>query len=110
MYLARKPLSRRTVLRGMGVSLALPLLDAMVPAFSVTARTAANPARRLGFVYCPNGVSMNFSGVNYWKPKGLGENFELSWMKQLCVHQQFAPGMAAVSALMASLASARRTS
>jgi hypothetical protein len=78
MIVTKRALPRRTFLRGLGVTVALPLLDAMVPAFSVTARTAANRARRLGFVYCPNGVSMNFSGINYWKPKGLGENFELS--------------------------------
>ena len=78
MFITRQRLARRTFLRGLGVSLALPLLDAMVPALTATARTAANPVRRLGFVYCPNGVSMNFSGVNYWKPKTVGANFELS--------------------------------
>jgi Protein of unknown function (DUF1552) len=78
MIVTKRAMPRRTFLRGIGVTLALPVLDAMVPAFSVTARTAANPARRLAFVYCPNGVSMNFSGINYWKPKGLGETFELS--------------------------------
>jgi hypothetical protein len=78
MIVTKRALPRRTFLRGVGVTLALPLLDAMVPALTVTARTAANPVRRLGFIYCPNGVSMNHSGINYWKPKGLGGNFELS--------------------------------
>ena len=78
MIATKKALPRRTFLRGVGATLALPLLDAMVPALTVTARTAANPVRRLGFVYCPNGVAMNFSGINYWKPKGVGANFELS--------------------------------
>ena len=49
----RSALPRRTFLRGIGATLALPLLDAMVPAFSATAKTAAQPVRRLGFVYCP---------------------------------------------------------
>jgi hypothetical protein len=78
MFITKMSLPRRTFLRGMGVTLGLPLLDAMVPALSVMAQTAAKPVRRLGFVYMPNGVSMNFTGVNYWKPKGEGTNFELS--------------------------------
>src|SRR5436190_13493291 len=78
MFITKMALPRRTFLRGMGVTLALPLLDAMVPALSVTARSAARPVRRLGFIYMPNGVSMNFTGTNYWKPRGEGSNFELS--------------------------------
>ena len=78
MIVTKKALPRRAFLRGVGVTLALPLLDAMVPALTATARTAANPVRRLGFIYCPNGVSMNHGGINYWKPKTLGANFELS--------------------------------
>ena len=78
MFITKKALPRRTFLRGMGATLALPLLDAMVPALTALAQTAANPVRRLGFVYMPNGVSRNFSGINYWKPKGEGTNFELS--------------------------------
>jgi hypothetical protein len=77
MIATKRALPRRTFLRGVGVGLGLPLLDAMVPAFTPRA-LAATPPRRLGFVYCPNGVSMNFSGVNYWKPSGVGEQFELS--------------------------------
>ncbi len=46
----------------MGATLALPLLDAMVPALSALAQTRPSPLRRLGFVYMPNGVAMNFSG------------------------------------------------
>jgi hypothetical protein len=53
MIVTKMALPRRTFLRGMGATLALPLLDAMVPALSATARTAANPVRRLGFVYLP---------------------------------------------------------
>jgi len=78
MFIQRLALPRRTFLKGVGVTLALPLLDAMVPALSVAAETAAKPVRRLGFIYMPNGVSMNFSGINYWKPRGEGTSFELS--------------------------------
>src|SRR6185295_10578109 len=56
----------------------LPLLDAMVPALSAMAATAAKPVRRLGFIYLPNGVAMNFKGINYWRPIGEGTNFQLS--------------------------------
>jgi len=77
MIISKKSLPRRTFLRGMGATLALPFLDAMVPALSATARTAAHPVRRLGFIYIANGVAMN-SAVNYWRPKGAGANFELS--------------------------------
>src|SRR5262249_39808290 len=51
--IARKAISRRTLLRGLGASLALPLLDAMVPAFA-----APTPVRRFGVVYLPNGMSL----------------------------------------------------
>ena len=78
MIVTKKALPRRAMLRGLGATLALPLLDAMVPAMSALANTPANAPRRLGFVYLPNGVSMNFSGVNYWKPKSEGANFEIS--------------------------------
>jgi hypothetical protein len=78
MYVTKKLLPRRTFLRGTGVALALPLLDAMVPAMSALQKTAANPVRRLGFVYMANGVARNFSGINYWTPVGEGANFEFS--------------------------------
>ena len=58
MIITKMALPRRTFLRGMGVTLALPLLDAMVPALSALTQTAAKPVRRLGFVYIPNGASM----------------------------------------------------
>jgi hypothetical protein len=78
MMIMKKALPRRTFLRGMGTALALPLLDAMVPALSASQQSAARGARRLGFVYLPNGVAMNFKGVNYWRPIGEGTQFELS--------------------------------
>jgi hypothetical protein len=77
MIITKMALPRRTFLRGMGVTLALPLLDAMVPALTAVARTAANPVRRVGFIYTPNGVAMNVA-VNYWKPTSEGTNFDLS--------------------------------
>ena len=79
MIIIKKHLSRRTFIRGtVGAAMALPLLDAMVPAGVALAQTAAGPIRRLGFVYMPNGVARNFSGINHWTPVGEGANFELS--------------------------------
>ena len=69
MFVTKKAISRRTVLRGVGTALALPLLDAMVPALAAPAA----PARRFGVVYHPNGVI-----YDQWLPKGTGTQFELS--------------------------------
>ena len=73
MTITKKAISRRTVLRGMGAVVALPLLDAMVPALTAAANTAAKPICRLGVVYHPNGVI-----YDKWLPKGVGADFELS--------------------------------
>jgi hypothetical protein len=73
MMIRKMALPRRSFLRGVGATLALPLLDAMVPALSAISQTAANPARRLGFIYIGNGVVLN-----NWTPKGDGADFELS--------------------------------
>src|SRR6188474_2702810 len=78
MFITRKALPRRTFLRGVGATLGLPLLDAMVPALSALAQTPARAASRLGFIYMPNGVARNFTGINYWTPAGEGTGFELS--------------------------------
>jgi Protein of unknown function (DUF1552) len=67
-----KYLPRRTFLRGLGASMALPLLDGMVPAFAA-GRTAATPVKRFGAVYVPNGVEMRM-----WTPKGEGAGFGFS--------------------------------
>ena len=75
MILAKKSLSRRAVLRGMGVSVSLPFLDAMVPAMAAPRLRAAEPAVRMGFVYVPNGI-MDLKGE--WTPKGDGAGFEFS--------------------------------
>src|SRR3989441_6454919 len=64
MIITKKHLSRRAVLRGLGATLALPLLDSMVPALSAAATGNAAPVRRFGVFYVPNGMSMP-----YWFPK-----------------------------------------
>jgi hypothetical protein len=68
-FVTSKSLSRRTVLRGIGASLALPFLEAMVPA----AGAAVKPVHRFLTFYVPNGMAME-----YWSPKGEGTAFELS--------------------------------
>jgi len=73
MMIAKKAISRRTVLRGLGTAVALPLLDAMVPALTAAQKTRATAVRRFGVVYHPNGVI-----YDRWLPKGAGTNFELS--------------------------------
>ena len=78
MIITKKALPRRTFLRGAGVTLALPLLDAMVPALTALAQTAAKPVQRYGFYYLPNGVAMTHTDVNYWKPTTVGADFEFS--------------------------------
>jgi hypothetical protein len=78
MFITKKALPRRTFLRGVGAALGLPLVDAMVPAMSALAQTPARAVRRLGFIYLPNGVARNFTGINYWTPAGEGTGFELS--------------------------------
>src|SRR5436190_24243452 len=72
-FLTTKALPRRAVLQGMGATLALPFLDAMLPAFSRRAIAAAKPAHRFQTFYVPNGMAME-----YWLPKGTGSAFELS--------------------------------
>ena len=73
MFISKMSLPRRTFLRGMGITLALPLLDAMVPALSAIGNTAAKPVKRLGFVYIPMG-----SNQALWAPQGEGRITELS--------------------------------
>jgi hypothetical protein len=82
MYLTKKHLSRRTVLRAAGVSLGLPLLDAMIPAGTALAQTAAAPKLRAGFFYIPHGAIMwntaYGADMDHWTPSGAGANFRLS--------------------------------
>jgi uncharacterized protein DUF1552 len=72
-FLTKKHLSRRTFLKSGGVTLALPLLESMVPAGTVLAATAAAPKTRLGCIYIPHGATMD-----KWTPKGEGATFEFS--------------------------------
>lgn len=73
MIVTKKAISRRTVLRGVGAAITLPLLDAMVPALTAAQKTAARPVRRLGIVYHPNGVV-----YENWLPSGVGTDFHFS--------------------------------
>lgn len=73
-FLTRKSLPRRRFLKGAGAVIGLPMLDAMVPALA----QAPAPPKRISFIYMPNGVAMNFSGINYWTPEGEGTDFEIS--------------------------------
>jgi hypothetical protein len=73
MFISKMMLSRRTVLRGMGATLALPLLDAMVPALTAVVKTAAAPVTRFGAIFVPLGER-----PGYWTPKTVGTDFEFS--------------------------------
>jgi hypothetical protein len=77
MFITKKAIPRRVVLRGLGASLALPLLDSMVPAFAATRNSAAAPVRRLGVHYVPNGMAMKS-----WTPATDGAGFELTRILQ----------------------------
>src|ERR1700687_3009848 len=76
-FVTKKYLSRRTVLRGMGVSLALPLLDSMVPAQTPLAQTAATSKSRLSCIYVPHGATMD-----KWTPAAQGNAFQFTEMLQ----------------------------
>jgi hypothetical protein len=69
----KKAMSRRAVLRGVGAAVALPLLDAMVPALTAAQKSSAKAVPRFGVVYHPNGVI-----YDKWLPSGVGSDFELS--------------------------------
>ena len=73
MMIFKKAIPRRTFLRGAGATLALPLLDAMVPAFASPAESSAKPPLRMSFLYVPNGVAMR-----NWTPASDGSAFEWS--------------------------------
>jgi hypothetical protein len=82
MFISRKHIARRTVLKAAGVSLALPFLDAMVPAATALAQTAAVPKLRTGFFYIPHGAIMGNTShgpaLDRWTPSGAGASFTLS--------------------------------
>jgi hypothetical protein len=93
MMITKKSVSRRTLLQGLGASLALPLLDAMIPAMAATRLTSAKPAVRLAFVYVPNGIIQKS-----WLPTTTGSGFEfLPTMKPL---EPFRDRMLVLSNLM----------
>ena len=73
MFIAKRAISRRHMLKGIGATLSLPLLDAMVPALTAAAQTAARPQLRAGFVYIPHGVIMG-----EWTPAAAGSGFEFT--------------------------------
>jgi len=73
MFITKKHLPRRTVLKGLGATLALPLLESMIPARTLLAKTAAAPSARLGFVYVPHGAVMA-----KWTPATEGAGFEFT--------------------------------
>jgi hypothetical protein len=73
MFISKLSLPRRTFLRGMGAAVALPVLEAMVPAFTATAKTAANPPRRFGAIYIPHGAIMD-----RYRPTAVGKGFEFT--------------------------------
>ena len=77
MFVFKKHLSRRTVLKGAGATIALPLLDAMVPAGTALAQTAAAPSPRLGFVYFPHGALQD-----QWTPTRTGRDFDFPFILQ----------------------------
>lgn len=83
-FLTKKHLSRRTLLRGSGVALALPFLDAMVPAGTALAQVEAMPKKRAGFFYLPHGTIMNNTPfgkeVDHWTSTGSGADFQLGKM------------------------------
>jgi len=74
MFLTKKHMSRRTVLRGAGATLALPLLEAMVPAATALAQTAANPRSRFVGLFVPHGMA-----PGYWVPDKVGTGFEFPY-------------------------------
>ena len=77
MFITKKHLSRRTFLRGVGVTVALPFLDSMVPASTALAQTAAKGKTRFGAIYFPHGATMD-----KWTPAADGTNFDLSEILQ----------------------------
>jgi len=82
MFIFKKHISRRTVLKGAGATVALPFLEAMVPAATAQAQTAANPKLRAGFFYIPHGAVQHDTKFgpegDKWTPSGSGASFKLN--------------------------------
>ena len=82
MFVTRKHISRRTVLRGMGASLALPFLDSMVPAQTPLRRTVASPRTRLACIEMVHGAAGSTDEgdrKHYWSPAQEGADFDFSY-------------------------------
>src|SRR5262249_47726326 len=77
MFISKKHLSRRTFLHGVGVTVALPFLESMVPAGTALAQTAARGKTRFGAIYVPHGATMD-----KWTPAADGSNFDLTEILQ----------------------------
>ena len=85
MFITKKHLDRRTVLRGMSAAIGLPLLDAMIPARTALAQTAAAPKPHLGFIYFPHGAVMD-----QWTPTAAGKDFDFPQIiKPLEPHRKY---------------------
>ena len=86
MFITKKHLSRRTVLKGAGVTMALPFLEAMVPAATAMAQTAASPKPRAGFFYIPHGAiqgnTAHGPSMDRWTASGSGADFKLNAIMQ----------------------------
>src|SRR5687768_18126319 len=82
MFITKKHIPRRAVLKAAGVTLALPFLDAMVPAGTALAQAAAKPKLRTGFFYIPHGAILGNTSfgaeMDKWTPRGAGAGFTLS--------------------------------
>ncbi len=82
MFITKKHMNRRAALKAAGVTLGLPFLDAMVPAGTALAQTAAAPKLRMGFFYMPHGAIMyntsHGAAMDKWTPSGSGADFKLS--------------------------------
>src|SRR4030095_4690134 len=94
MFITKKHLSRRTLLKGAGVSLALPLLDAMIPPATALSQTAAARKLRMGLVYLPHGAIMGHTRhgakADSWNPTGSGADFKLNTiMKSLEPYKKY---------------------
>src|SRR5262245_34970817 len=72
MFMPTRPISRRTLLKGLGTAIALPWLEAMTPALSLAAPDKKKPPLRMAFVYVPNGKHMQD-----WTPTEIGKEFKL---------------------------------
>src|SRR5262249_25871308 len=94
MFVSKKHLSRRTLLKGAGVTLGLPFLEAMVPAATALAQTAAAPKVRAGFFYIPHGAIMHNTAhgpkMDSWTSSGAGADYKLSpIMSSLEPHKKY---------------------